>query len=763
MISFEYRRRSSLPSSSSSSFFTFISSFLASSFISASRQNSSSRKSPPTPSPSSQFSITPFYSLFSFLSILTALNLVDIAQAQSPVPPSPSPASSSPPSTTDNNDNSNGHGDRNDRNNNSDIDPNLMAAAAPAPLPTSSGGRPPRPPVQSSASTINVVPSASTIFSTAAPLPTTTTTTVVHTFSDHIITVDVPTSSNNGVVTSTANLPTETPYGWTDDKNTNGGLMLTVSLVVVFVVLAGLILVVFCLFRRRSALARRQMRQLSKGASSSSVLENGHASNAGGKTGTTLRDSNNRHSFSGIRSTSGGGSRSSGIFLANGGAGLAGSNASQNGSGIGTPGTGSNYGASEIDINRALQEMSELHQSHRLSKRSSTLSLGHSRMLSPVMSAAAVAGARPPSLMGSGYYSGSNSGTPGGPGTDSNSRANSFVMGGGSSSTGTGSGGDYISGHLLESSSSSGPSEFRNSQYDEHNGRVSPLPQPPHHQQQQEFMQEPSPQLLGTGQGDVAAGSVQTTDRVMSPPSSLLLTPQVHVHPFPQLNRSTGHLPMHGERPHSMMVAPQSSSTLVIPPSITTRRRSMMNTNNMYVAQAGQRPPSFIAQQQQPAYYASSPPPPQLYQQQQHHSIYPSQPYQFQQYDNVDSPYESSPAATDSTQRGHEEGISTSAATAADFAIHSTGKLDPKREEDREDGIQAEAIGAGVGSRSPSSSLLLGTVRRSSNDEAQPKVVIPSPPQTTAIVPLPDTTASVATGPSASDSEMTHSSTIFPA
>ncbi|KAG0234397.1 hypothetical protein BGX31_004574 [Mortierella sp. GBA43] len=79
--------------------------------------------------------------------------------------------------------------------------------------------------------------------------PTTMTTTSSRSFSDNIITVDLPsTTQTTKTVNST---PSESPYGVIKSNNKDGRTMLIVSLAVVFAVLAGIVLVIMCLFCRR--------------------------------------------------------------------------------------------------------------------------------------------------------------------------------------------------------------------------------------------------------------------------------------------------------------------------------------------------------------------------------------------------------------------------------------------------------------------------------------------------------------------------------
>ncbi|KAF9382506.1 hypothetical protein CPB97_007127 [Podila verticillata] len=205
---------------------------------------------------------------------------------------------------------------------------------------------------------------------------TTTTTTTIRTFSDNIITVGGSTTTKStSMTTLSVQQPSETPYGYVSSDDTNGGVMLTVSLVVIFVVLSAMGIVVFCLFKRRKAKHRM---------------------------GLFGRTPSNNGSSGGL-----------GEFM--------------------SPGEGKKResvrgaSASEMDLNQeSLQEMSEHHQNALMTRRSSTLSLGslqqtpvnRGSMLSPSLSA------RPISI-GSNQWGGSMPGTPLGP----QSAHNSMVMG----------------------------------------------------------------------------------------------------------------------------------------------------------------------------------------------------------------------------------------------------------------------------------------------------------------------------------------------
>ncbi|KAG0336804.1 hypothetical protein BG000_006127 [Podila horticola] len=192
---------------------------------------------------------------------------------------------------------------------------------------------------------------------------TTTTTTTVRTFSDNIITIgqSSPTKSSTKT-TAQVQQPSETPYGYisTDDKNS--GMMLTVSLVVVFVVLSAMGIVVFCLFKRRNAKHRMGLFGKNNGTSASGL----------GDFMSPGAEAKKRESIKGAS-------------------------------------------GSEMDLNReSLQEMSEQHQNTLMARRSSTLSLGslqqqhhanRGSMLSPTSPAR-------PNSVGSNHWGGSAHGTP---------------------------------------------------------------------------------------------------------------------------------------------------------------------------------------------------------------------------------------------------------------------------------------------------------------------------------------------------------------
>ncbi|KAG0085650.1 hypothetical protein BGZ93_000533, partial [Podila epicladia] len=200
-----------------------------------------------------------------------------------------------------------------------------------------------------------------TIPTTVGPPIITTTTTTVRTFSDNIITIGGSSSTKSSTKTSRIQQPSETPYGYVSTEDKSGGLMLTVSLVVVFVVLSAMGLVVFCLFKRRNA--KHRMGVFGKvSGSSTNGLDDFMSPGAEAK----QRES--------IKGASG----------------------------------------SEMNLNReSLQEMSEQHQSTLMARRSSTLSLGslqqqqvnRGSMLNPASPAR-------PNSVGSNYWGGSAHGTP---------------------------------------------------------------------------------------------------------------------------------------------------------------------------------------------------------------------------------------------------------------------------------------------------------------------------------------------------------------
>ncbi|KAG0255196.1 hypothetical protein BG011_005286 [Mortierella polycephala] len=184
--------------------------------------------------------------------------------------------------------------------------------------------------------------------------PTIATTTI--SFSDHVITV-APTHKPSTTSSTKRVRPSETPYGTTSSSNTNGGIMLTVSLAVVFGVLTSMGLVICCLFRRRR---KRRMNMFGKGSNSNSSSKD------------ELDDM--------MAAAVAGHHRSS--TLVPGGSGA--------------------------------QEMSEQYQGAHPSNRGSTLSLGpglhRQSNIPPNQMLAPASSATRPASMGSGYWSGSTGG-----------------------------------------------------------------------------------------------------------------------------------------------------------------------------------------------------------------------------------------------------------------------------------------------------------------------------------------------------------------
>ncbi|KAF9571658.1 hypothetical protein EC968_000326 [Mortierella alpina] len=526
------------------------------------------------------------------------------------------------------------------------------APVVPSPRPPPRTTAPPLPPVQSP--------------STTDTAPPTTTTTTVRTFSDNVITIAPGTTKTESSKTRTVS-PTGKPYGVIPSGDQNGGLMLTISLAVVFSVLAGLGLVVFCLFRRRSA--KRRMHIFGKNHSHDllEVIGQSHNKQQHGNKNTGAGDDS-------IRRLS------------------------------------SNEAA-------ALQEMSEQsRQSVRLSRRSSSQSLGQGggsgsgghqsmHMLSPRLSTA-----RP---LSSSHWSGSSSGPRG------NSASNSIVIGSG----------EYVAGPL-ESSGEFRNSQYDDYNNNSYGGLPQP-PRPLYpgpgggssnynsneqlllHQQQQQQQQQQHPfqhpssyssadlsrcSSLSTGLHPPShpqsepiylpspmfrAKTLQTpgsssSESLSGPPphrssrhasadsGSSSLPPhmanaahlQDHSRPrsMPMLNgvgttttttatMTPSHLSrhmsasmgptgvavennMHPERPYSMMMPlNNSSSNLVIPPSITTRPRSVMTAQTMYPGQPSISG-SVHQQQQQSLYNAESPYPLQNYSNSNsnHNSYFPPPP-----------------------------------------------------------------------------------------------------------------------------------------
>ncbi|KAG0369957.1 hypothetical protein BC939DRAFT_502868 [Gamsiella multidivaricata] len=449
--------------------------------------------------------------------------------------------------------------------------------------------------------------------SSTAPLPTATTKTTVS-FSENIITVDRPTSSSGRATQSSGTSPSETPNGTLSPENSKSlSLMLIVSLVVVFVVLAGMGLVVCCLFHRRSAKRRRLFgKNNGNSNSSSNGIDDMLASAAAAK----RRDSHN-----------GSGLNSSGI----------------------APGA---ENGPDLDVTRALQEMTEQHQNVLLSRRSSNLSLGSgqhsgSRVLSPTLAPAPYAH---------------------------------------TSWTSSGPMEHFDSGR-----------EFRNSQYDEFYGRpASGLRQPfypgagdPNYSSNEQLVPSYSHRHQSWTNGTPSSSSdLNAVSRrsSLSPafyPCSEPISPsmsqlpsvgglyvpeggdnQVYamMRPKSMSMLPTGDL-MDGSPAHPqsamMNIRPQSAmaSTLAIPPSITTRPRSVMTSSpGIY--------PAYSRQQHQGQMYQypaqSQVPHPYYYQQphQQQYRYYPNSQETQLQYSVV------SPGHADAGQIAEDDNVQAIAAAA---------------------------------------------------------------------------------------------------
>ncbi|KAG0316859.1 hypothetical protein BGZ99_006630 [Dissophora globulifera] len=446
---------------------------------------------------------------------------------------------------------------------------------------------------------------------TTGPVPTIApaiTRTTINTFTDDDVVTLTPESEPTPSGESVD--PSETPYGLIEDDDTNGGTMLIVSLVVVFVVLAGLGFVTFCLFRRRSA-KRRKVGLFGSGsgkpsvhtmASSSSELDTMIAAAAAAQPRAS------RQSFGG---------------------------ASVRGDGYG----------GDAELNRhgsLLQEMSEQHQSALLTRKSSALSMrsgyhmgqqgqgssdnnnggGHpgTRMLSPVL-----ASSRPYS-QGSSHWGGSTIGA----------------------GTGAGAGGDYGSG-----SAPMGPEasrDFHNAHYDEYYGAAHAPPQPLYAINSHNG----SGSLHGSYASEYSSNehllmphrySQQQQRHQHSGASSFDLAPRSSLSPGPfptpnggehflQRPKSASALQTPSSAGISNLSGGSSSSLLIIPPSITTRPRSLMNPSSLVSdAQGG---PSAFAPGLVSAYHRQYPTQPiqSLYQPQQPpQGHFPNaQEYYYQQY-----------------------------------------------------------------------------------------------------------------------------------
>ncbi|KAG0028164.1 hypothetical protein BGZ82_008573 [Podila clonocystis] len=193
------------------------------------------------------------------------------------------------------------------------------------------------------------------------PIIATTTTTTVRTFSDNVITIGGGSSTKSSTQTSNRiRQPSETPYGFVSTDDKSGGMMLTVSLVVVFVVLSAMGLVVFCLFKRRNAKHRMGVFGKTNNGSSTDGLEDFMSPGA---------EARKRESIKGAS-------------------------------------------GSEMDLKReSLQEMSEQHHNTLMARRSSTLSLGSLQQQHHVNRGSMLSPVRPNSV-GSNHWGGPVHGTP---------------------------------------------------------------------------------------------------------------------------------------------------------------------------------------------------------------------------------------------------------------------------------------------------------------------------------------------------------------
>ncbi|KAF9436882.1 hypothetical protein BGZ76_002683 [Entomortierella beljakovae] len=203
------------------------------------------------------------------------------APTREPSAPAPAPP---PPATTDN---------------------KPSSTTNPASNPTSRSAIPPPPPPPPP------VIQPAIITTTHAIADTTTTTATTRAHSSKSIHVQIS--------------PSETPYGSSQNGGANNGIMLIVSLAVIFGLLASMGGVVFCLFRRRSK--KQKIRLFIKGNSTSHTSSSGLDQIDGDDMDTT-------------------------------------------------PGVIPDRRTSNSDMSRALQEMTEQHQNALLSRKSSTLSLG---------------------------------------------------------------------------------------------------------------------------------------------------------------------------------------------------------------------------------------------------------------------------------------------------------------------------------------------------------------------------------------------------
>ncbi|KAF9579260.1 hypothetical protein BGW38_004554 [Lunasporangiospora selenospora] len=497
----------------------------------------------------------------------------------------------------------------------------------------------------------------------ANTLPTTATTPNLN----PIITVSRPTTtttsssstSSKSTIVATRAIPTESPYGQVIGPDKNGNLMLTVSLVVVFAVLAGMGLVVFCLFKRRSA--KRRMHVFGgKGSGSDSPLA----------------------------STSGLGEMLAAASVKEGGAG--GSGDSTNGDPRRNSGTIGTV-ASDMDLRRTmLQEMSERHHSALLSRRSSTLSIGgpplqnastpsgtpHSaplQMLSPTMMAArphSMGGAYSLDPNGSGtslnnyqnmnrssqyeeYYGGSSLGP-----------ANPPFLYNGSSRPGsvnyTGSNEQLLmrpSSVTLSRRSSLSPGvcpqtpEMQSLPTRSKTISVGYPTAPQPHYAHSTTMPSPLAGPVSTAGYQRGSFVVSSSENLMASSSSSSGSPDRHQSGVLNSSNSIRSDGSSGEE-DSLRPQPRQHSNLVIPPSITTRPRSSVGlTNSMY----GQ--PSMGS-----GYY--QPPMPQPQQQYQHYpangsgTAYYSQPLPY-----VDNASYSGQQQQQSSSSSSDSGKGTSAGT----------------------------------------------------------------------------------------------------
>ncbi|KAG0203735.1 hypothetical protein BGX28_004083 [Mortierella sp. GBA30] len=414
----------------------------------------------------------------------------------------------------------------------------------------------------------------------AAAITTTTTTTTVRTFSDNVITIDVPTTTKHSH-SSRSPASTGVPYGTIVDNDKNGGIMLTVSLAVVFGVLAALGVVVFCLFRRRSA--KRRMNLFGKNNSDDVLGAIGQSRKGGGIDEATeelspviLQEMSEQDRQSALLSR-----RSSNLNISQGdptgnrmlSSSRTGS-AYWNGSAI-DPRGGSASNSIVIGSGEYVAgplESSDEFRNSQYDERNSYYGLpGHSRPLYP--------------------------GAGGGP---SSYNSNDQLL--------------LHQQHTIQHGSSFSSAEL--SRRSSLSPGLYPQPEPLH---------VPSPLFRAktVHAGSLAGSSTEDLpgpEQLSVPPQMLGMNPESHPRPrsMPMLNNPQ---PYHArnmnasmggqgyqnenlsfpDRPHSMMPVSQinqASSNLVIPPSITTRPRSQMIVYNMYPGQH-QAPAAQFQQQQQ--------------------------------------------------------------------------------------------------------------------------------------------------------------------